>query len=263
MAEKQFALVTGANSGIGLAFSEELAQSGYSLLLASNEEEKIIQTAQRIQSEFNVRAVPFFIDLAQADSAQKLFDFCVANNIIIEILVNNAGIFFFRDIAETPPSRIGTMINLHVLTPAMLCRLFAEQMLRENRSGYMLNVASIAAWMMFPGISLYSATKNFMRTFSRSMNRETMDSGVSITTVCPGAVATGLYGLPQRYMKLGIRLGIIMPTQRLARLALKKMFRRKAEYVPGGLLNRLLIFLVKMLPEWMIKRLRRKIIFSR
>jgi len=257
--DKQFALVTGASSGIGFAFSVELAKLGYPLLLASNEEDKINQTAKEIQAEYNVKTIPLYIDLAQTNSAQKLFDYCNTNKIKIIILINNAGIFFFRDIIDTTTSRIETMINLHVLTPVLLCRFFAEQMFRENRKGYFLNVASISAWMMMPGISLYSSTKNFTRCFSRAMNREIRDWGCSITTVCPGAAATGLYNLPSRYTKLGIRLGIIMPVQRLAAIALKKMFRRKAQFIPGGFINRLFIFVVKTMPEWMIRCIRKKI----
>jgi short-subunit dehydrogenase len=254
-----FALVTGASSGIGLAVSRELARRGHPLLMVSNEEEKLARLAGEIQAEYKTRALPFYMDLALADSAQKLFDYCAENRIKIEILVNNAGMFFFKDIVDTPPARIETMINLQVLTPALLCRFFAEQMIRENIKGYILNIASIAAWMMMPGITLYNSTKSFLHCFSRAMRREAVERGVSITTIYPGAVATGLYNLSPRYLALGVRLGIILPPQRLAVLALNKMFKRKAEYIPGGFINRLFIFLVKSMPEWVIRKLRKKI----
>ena len=257
---KNFALVTGASSGIGLALSRELAGHGYPLLMVSNEEEAIVRAAADINGEYHVTTLPLYMDLAQADSAQKLFDYCAANALKIGILVNNAGIFFFKDIVDTPPSRLETMINLHVFTPAILCRLFAEQMIRENREAYILNMASIAAWMMMPGITLYSSTKSFLRCFSRAMRHEVIDRGLSVTTVCPGAAATGLYNLPPAYMKLGIRLGIIITPQRLANLALKRMFERRAEFIPGGLINRLFILLVQSMPAWVIRRIRKKLL---
>ena len=255
---KNFALVTGASSGIGLAISRELAGRGYPLLLVSNEEEKIAETAEETGNEFHVRAVPLYLDLSQRDSAQKIFDYCVKNNIKVEILVNNAGIFFFRNITDTAPDLIETSLKLHVLTPSLLCRLFAEQMILENRKGYILNMSSIAARMMMPGITLYNATKSYLRCFSRAMRNEIYNN-VSITTICPGAVATGLYGLAPRYMKLGIRLGIIIPPDRLASKAVRKMFQKKAEYIPGGLLNRLFILIVESLPELLIRRLKKTI----
>jgi short-subunit dehydrogenase len=255
----RFALVTGASSGIGLEITRELARRGHPILMVSNEEEKLVRLAGEIRAEYKIKAIPLFTDLALADSAQKVFDYCCENRIKIEILVNNAGMFFFKDIADTPPPRIETMINLQVLTPALLCRLFTEQMIRENIKGYILNMASIAAWMMMPGITLYNSTKSFLYCFSRAMRRETIEHGVSITTICPGAVATGLYKLSPRYIALGVRLGIIMPPKRLAVLVLNKMFKRKAEYFPGGFINRLFIFIVKSMPEWMIRNLRKKI----
>jgi len=258
----KFALVTGASSGIGLEISRELARRGYPLLMVSNEEEKLVRFAAEFQSEYKIRALPFFIDLALADSAQRLFDYCAENRITIEILINNAGVFFFKDIVDIPSSSIERTINLQILTPAILCRLFAERMIRENIKGYILNMASIAAWMMMPGLTLYNSTKSFLYCFSRAMHRETIEHGISITAICPGAVATGLYNLSPRYLKLGMRLGVIMPPGRLAVLVLKKMFKRKAQYFPDSFINGLFILIVKSVPEWMIK-LFRKIVRDR
>ena len=257
-----FALVTGASSGIGLEITRELARRGHPVLMVSNEEEKLARLAGEIRSEYKIKAVPFFMDLALADSAQKVFDYCAENRIKIEILVNNAGMFFFKDIVDIPSSSIERTINLQILTPAILCRLFAERMIRENIKGYILNMASIAAWMMMPGLTLYNSTKSFLYCFSRAMHRETIEHGISITAICPGAVATGLYNLSPRYLKLGMRLGVIMPPGRLAVLVLKKMFKRKAQYFPDSFINGLFILIVKSVPEWMIK-LFRKIVRDR
>ena len=256
---KHVALVTGASSGIGLAISGELARRGYPLLMVSNEAEKLTEAARELEAKYGIQAAALCMDLAQRDSAQKLFDYFQSNNLTIEILVNNAGIFFFRDIINTPPERMETMINLHILTPAMLSRLFAPQMIADNGKGYILNMASIASRMMMPGIALYSSTKSFVRCFSHAMRNEVFEKGVSITTVSPGAVATTLYNLSPHYLELGVRLGIILTPERLASLAVKKMFQRKAEYIPGGIVNRLFILIVMALPEFLIRKLKRKI----
>ena len=257
--QKNFALVTGASSGIGLAISTELARCGYPLLMVSNEEVKLGERARELETRYQVKTISLCTDLAQRDSAQNLFDYCETNKIKIDILVNNAGIFFFRNVTDTPSELVETEINLHVLTPVLLSRLFAQQMIKENRKGYILNMASVASRMMMPGIALYSATKSFLRCFSRAMRHETLDHGVSITTISPGAVATGLYNLSSRYMKLGVRLGIIITPERLAKLALKMMFRRKAEFIPRGFINRLFILIVTSLPQSTVRRIKRKI----
>ena len=256
---KDFALVTGASSGIWLAISRELARYGYPLLLVSNEEKKLSQVSAEIAKEFAVQTIALYMDLSGRDSAYRLFDYCNANNIKITILVNNAGMFFFRDIIDTDSDKIETVINLHALCPTLLCRLFGQQMILEKRRGYILNMASIAAQMMMPGIAMYNATKSYLRCFSRAMRHEVFDKGLSITTVCPGAAATGLYKLPQRYMKLGIRLGIIMEPEKLARKAVKKMFKRKPEYIPAVILNTFFIFLINILGENLIRRIKKRI----
>ena len=257
--EKNFALVTGASSGIGLAISTELARRGYPLLLVGNQEIELAEVAWELEVKYRVDTMAFYMDLAQSDSAQKLYDYCETNALKIEILVNNAGMFFFRDVTETSEELARTIINLHVLTPTMLSRLMARKMMMENRKGYILNVASISSRMMMPGIALYGSTKSYLRCFSRAMRNEVFDKGISITTICPGAVATGLYNLPSRYMELGIKLGIILPAERLATLAVKKMFRRRAEVIPGGFVNRLFVFLAAAMPEWLVRRLRNRL----
>jgi len=255
--QKNFALVTGASSGIGLALSKELARRGYPLLLVSNEEARLAETALELEARYQVKAIALYMDLAQSDSAQRLFDYCEANMLKIEILVNNAGIFFFKDVTETSCELAQTVINLHVLTPTLLSKLIAQQMIRDNREGYIMNMASISSRMMMPGIALYSSTKSYLRCFSRAMRHEIFDKGISITTVCPGAVATGLYALPSHYMKLGVKLGIILPAERLAVQAVKKMFRCKAEFIPSGFVNRLFIFLVATMPQGLVRCLRK------
>ena len=256
---KNYALVTGASSGIGLAISRELARRGYPLLMVSNEKEKLNEAATEIQAEFTVKVRILHMDLAQADSAQNLFDYCEENSIQTEILVNNAGIFFFSDVIATPSFRMETMINLHVLTPAMLCRLFAKKMAESGTKGYILNISSASAWMLMPGIALYSATKSFLYCFSRAMRNEVFDQGISITAICPGAVATNLYRLSPRYTKLGIFLGIIITPERLARQSLDKMFKRKTLYIPNACINRFFVFLVKTMPETIVRWIKKRI----
>ena len=257
--QKKTAVITGASSGIGYAISEELARYGYQLLMVSNEEEKIIEAAGNLENKYGVTAIPLYMDLAKIDSAQMLFEYCNVNNIIAEILINNAGIFFFKDITDTPVEQVQTVLNLHIHTPAMLSLLFSQQMIKEGRKGYIMNMASISSRMMMPGITLYSSTKSFLRCFSRSMRNEVFNKGISITTISPGAVATNLYSLSDRLIKLGIFFGVIIPAQRLAKQAVRKMFRRKAEFIPGGFINRLFIFLVNILPERSVRRIKRKI----
>jgi len=260
---KNFALVTGASSGIGLAISNELAKRGFPLLMISNEDEKLRDAACDLENKHGIKTAHLCIDLAANDCAPEIFNFCQTNGIIVDILVNNAGIFFFKDVIDTPPELAFKIINLHNVTPFYLTQLFSQKMIADNRKGYILMMASVSSRMMMPGIALYSGTKGFLRSFARSMRNEIYDKGVSITTVSPGAVATNLYNLPLRYQKLGIFLGVIMTPERLAYLAVKKMLKRKAEFIPGAFINTLFIIIVRTLPGFLIRIIKRKIDIKR
>ncbi|MFQ8826895.1 MAG: SDR family NAD(P)-dependent oxidoreductase [Alistipes sp.] len=119
------------------------------------------------------------------------------------------------------------MLRLHVRTTTLLCHYFGRSMQARGR-GYILNMSSMSAWMPFPGISVYAATKSYLRTLSLAIRNELYDRGVRVTAVCPGAVATGLYNLSERYQRLALRLGIMMTPERLARKGCARCSRAAA-----------------------------------
>ena len=119
----------------------------------------------------------------------------------------------------------------------------------ERGGGYILNMSSMACWMPMPGIAVYSATKAYIRAFSRAFRIEMKGEGVSVTVACPGGIATDLFGLPKGLQKLGVRLGVLTTTEKFVDKALRRVFRKKAQYVNGAL-NRMSIVAVASLPEW-------------
>ena len=154
----RWALVTGADSGIGLAYSHELARNGCNLVIVSNREQQIKDTAAKISAEYGVEVRPLYADLAEADSAKMLFDYCETEKISIYLLINNAGVFSFKQFIDTAPGFIDLTIDLHVRTVVLLCRFFGKKM-SEYGEGYILNMSSLGAWMTLPGISLYQSSK--------------------------------------------------------------------------------------------------------
>ncbi len=240
------ALVTGASSGIGLEYARQLAAQGAKLVMVSIDSDDLAREAKHIAEQYGVAVETLCMDLAQPDAAERLYNHCQEQGWQIEILINNAGIFSFREVIRTNPARIETMLQLHMGTVTRLCRLFATEM-SQRRHGYILNMSSLSCWTPYPGIALYSATKAYIRVFTRALAYELRDSGVVATVVCPGGVATGLYGLKPSLLKLGVRLGVLMTPERLVRKALKALFRGKKQLVPG-LLNRLMIPIASTMP---------------
>lgn len=250
------ALVTGGGSGIGRCIARRLAALGYNLTLAGLDAGRLAETAAELRSDYGIEVHTLSLDLAADGAAERLCRWIDEKGIAIDVLINNAGSFSFRDILNTPPERIRRMLCLHDMTTAMTCRLLGERMARRGRGGYMLNMASYSLWMPFPGLALYSASKAFVRSFSVAFAREVREAGIRVTTVCPAGVATDLYGLPPKLQRLGVRLGVLLTPDSCARRALRAMWRGRRCCVPGWW-NRLFIPLCLAMPSPLL-RLARK-----
>ena len=134
-----------------------------------------------------------------------------------------------------------------------LCILAGARM-KEKGSGHILNMSSMTARIPAPGIAIYSSTKAYLKTFGKSLSYELRPFGVSVTTVCPAAVDTGLYPLSDRMRRILRRIGIIRTPEWLVRRSLKAMFRGQRTVSPG-LTNFLLPPLIGILPARLIDRL--------
>lgn len=253
----RWALVTGADSGIGLAYSHELACSGCNLVIVSNREQQIKDTAKTLAGEYGVDVRPIYADLSEEGAAQMLYDYCEDESLNIYLLLNNAGVFSFKQLIDTSPGFINLTIDLHVRTVVLLCRFFGKKM-AENGEGYILNMSSLGAWMTLPGISLYQSSKAYVRNFSKSLWYELREYGVGVTAVCPGGVDTDLYGLSPKLRKLGVNIGILMPVDKLVRKALRATFRKKRQYIPGAV-NKIFIPVLKILPVSFVMFIKHKL----
>lgn len=241
------AVVTGASSGIGLEFCRRLAELGHTLVMVSNQEKELIRHAAELSQKHNVRVYTYAIDLTEDNAATTILYFLSSNNLTADILINNAGIFSFNEVLDTPMQKIGLFLDLHNRAVTELCWHFGQQM-RSRGSGYILNMSSMSCWMPMPGIAMYSATKAYIRVFSRALHYELKDSGVSVTVACPGGIATDLFGLPSHLKKLAVNLGVLDTPESFTRKAVNQMFRRRKQYI-NGWLNRFSIFFIGVMPS--------------
>lgn len=255
---RAWALVTGAGTGIGRSYALRLAAAGYDLVLVG----QTVATLERVRDEIaaadaTVRRQVRILraDLARTEAADELYAAVRGMGIDVDVLVNNAGIFSFRDILQTPPERIERMILLHDMTLTKNCLAFGRDMAARGR-GWILNMSSFSIWMPFPGMALYTATKAYVRSFSVAFAKEMAERGVRVTAVCPAGVATDLYGLTPRWQRIGLRLGVLISADSCARRGLRALWRGRRTVVPDWW-NRAFIPLCKLLPMWLIRPLRR------
>ncbi|MFN8285190.1 MAG: SDR family NAD(P)-dependent oxidoreductase [Chitinophagales bacterium] len=249
-----FALITGASSGIGLEMARLLAQRGYHLLLVSNQEAELKKLQLELAKEFNKRVEILPINLATAEAAKAVFDYCNSKALNVEVLINNAGFFFFGQIADADYGKATAMMLLHVVTLSQMCTLFGAQM-KERRKGYILNTSSISAYKSFPGIGYYGSTKAYIKSFTQSLHTELKHYGVHVTCLSPGATATNLYDPNVINVELGKKVGVMMNAQKVAAAGIEGLFKNKAVVVPG-LLTKLMLFFARLTPQWLIYQIR-------
>jgi short-subunit dehydrogenase len=152
--------------------------------------------------------------------------------------------------------KVNMIMAVHMVTPVILCHHYSRLM-KERGSGYILNVSSLAAWMPYPGMAMYSATKRFIKSFSRSLRIELLHTGVTVTTAFFGAVDTGLYRLSDRLRKAARRVSVMISAREAASKALDAMFKGRSTVMPG-FLNHLAIPIVSTLSERNLNHLDRK-----
>ncbi|MBO4475796.1 MAG: SDR family NAD(P)-dependent oxidoreductase [Bacteroidales bacterium] len=247
------ALITGGSSGIGLEYSREFASRGYDLALVSNRAEDLEAAKESIQEEFGTTVHTLCADLSDAACAERVLAWCDSLGLQVEVLVNNAGMFFMEYLRPENLGKADTMMGLHVCTPTELCILFGARM-KERGTGYILNMSSMTARIPAPGIAVYSASKAYLKSFSKSFSYEMRPFGVKVTTVCPAAVDTGLYPISPALRRTLRRIGIIRSPRWLVRRAVRALFRGRRTVSPG-LTNAVVPALVAVLPPRLIDRL--------
>ena len=244
---------------MGLEYARQLAAKGFDLILVSNRQDELDSAVQELSGQFPVSVRCQYQDLAQPFSADDLSDWCKSEQILPDVLINNAGMFFFKELQEADMDRVQAMLNLHVQTVTRLSLLFGLAM-KERGSGHILIVSSMTARIPAPGITIYSATKAYLKSFGKSLYYELAPYGVGVTTVCPAAIATPLYNMSPRMMNWGLKLGMVHTPKWLVKRALRAMFHNRRVVSPS-LMNLWLPAIIALLPGFLVsaiwKRLKR------
>lgn len=263
-----YALVTGAASGMGRIYSERLALMGYNVILVDINSKGLNETAAIVEAKVKasdsisdqmkekLSLMPIVQDLSAIDAADVIYEKTEAEGCKVEVLVNNAGIMYCQGIAETSEKMLRLIMMVHMNTPLMLCRKYVGAM-KERGCGYILNISSLAAWMIWPGIGMYGITKCFVRNYSRELRIECQKTGVSVTNAYFGAVDTPLIPLKESLRKLARGLMVMIRPEKAVDRALRATFRRRRGTMPG-FLNKLFWPFIVILPDCLLGWIYRK-----
>lgn len=265
---RTYALVTGAASGMGRIYSIDLAQRGYDIIMVDinaaglEETERMVkaevESSEKISREHKdaFRVLSVVQDLSVAEAADRIFTATEAAGCVVEVLVNNAGVMYCQGIAETSERMLNIIMMVHMYTPLMLCRKYVIGM-KERKCGYILNISSLAAWMIWPGIGMYGQTKRFVRNYSRELRIECQKTGVSVTNAYFGAVDTPLIPLKDSLRRLARGLAVMIRPETAVRRALNATFHRRRGTMPG-LLNKLFLPFILVMPDFLLGWIYRK-----
>jgi len=186
------ALITGASSGIGKAFAHELAARNTNLVLVARSQEKLNQLAKQLQEQYKIQVEVIVKDLTEPNAAAAVFDITKTKGLTIDLLINNAGFGVYGDFAEGDGERQVKIVQLNILALVDLTHKFLPLM-RQRRSGSIINVSSITAFQPIPYLSVYAASKAFIVSFSEALWAENRDYGVRVLVTCPGPIETNFF----------------------------------------------------------------------
>lgn len=265
---ENYALVTGAASGMGRIYAQRLALMGYNLVLVDinkpglEETERLVsedvRNSDKVPSEAKsaFKVLPIVQDLSVDSAPENIFSETESAGCRVEVLVNNAGVMYCQGIAETSERMLRLIMMVHMVTPLMLCRKYVTGM-KERKCGYILNISSLAECMIWPGIGMYGCTKRFVKNYSRELRIECRKTGVSVTNAYFGAVDTPLISISQNLKKLARSIAVMITPERAVDKALKATFRRRKGTMPG-LLNHIFRPICIILPDCLLGWVYRK-----
>ena len=179
------ALITGASTGIGRELAFIAAENGYDLALVARTQGPLEAVAGEIERKTSRKVSLFPADLSQPNAAHALMDAVGTAGLSIDVLVNNAGFGLVGNFWELPEDQQMQMVELNIGALTQLTRLCLPSMIGKG-SGYILNVASTAAFQPGPLMSVYYASKAYVVSFSEAVHNEVKGRGVKICCLCPG-----------------------------------------------------------------------------
>jgi short-subunit dehydrogenase len=239
-------LITGASTGIGRALAEVFAGHGHDLILVARSKEKLQACAIELEQIHKVKVAWFTEDLADPGGPARLHRTVSAEGLQVENLVNNAGVGLYGKFVSTDLDAELKMIQLNVTSVVELTKRFLPAMV-QNERGRILNVASTAAFVPGPWMSIYYATKAFVLSFSEAIGYELGPKGVTVTTLCPGPTVSE-FKVRAGSERSRLFEAFVMDAPTVARAGYDGMMKGKTVVIPG-LRNKLIPVAARLIPR--------------
>ena len=249
---RPLALITGASAGIGREFAVQLAARGYDLMLVARDEERLVELAATLAAEHGVAARVLRADLASDEDTDRVVA-AIGELPRLDLLVNNAGFGTRGPLAETDPARQAAMVRVHVLAPLRLVQAALPGMI-ARRSGAVVNVASVAAFLASPRNVNYCATKAYLVSMTEGLAAELHGTGVRAQALCPGFTHSEFHARMQSD-KAAIPPFMWLAAPAVVRASLEALDAGGPVVTVSGAGYRLAIPLLRLVPRGLVSRL--------
>ncbi len=200
----QYALITGASSGIGEEFAKQLAQKGLNLVLIARRKDKLEKLSNELETKHKIRAIPLAVDLLSENFLDEIKK--VTDPLEIGLLVSNAGMMYIGNYMENSLENDLKMIDLNIKVPAILTHHFVQLMVDRKRGG-IIYTASMLGYMGTPFASTYAGTKAHEIVKGEGLAHELKPKGIDVLVLNPGLTETEMTskndfsGMPMKLMK--------------------------------------------------------------
>ncbi len=240
----EYALVTGASSGIGKEFAIALAKEGFNLVLIARRKRELDNLAQELQEEMGIKVLLYSIDLTSPNAIEKLDTFTQALNIGLVVL--NAGMQTHGSFVKTSLEEQEKMLNLNAMVPMKMAYIFANRFV-EKGSGALVFLASTFAYQAVPFFSNYAASKSYILNFAEALHVELAPKGIDVLALSPGLTKTEMpEKIAMDFSKMPIS---IMEADTVVKKALHALDEQKSSVTPGGR-NKMMAFMAqRMMPR--------------
>lgn len=248
-------LITGASSGIGLELAKIFAREGNDMVLVARSKDKLQELKEQLIREHKILVEAIVADLSQPGTPEMIHQSINAKNIKIKALINNAGFGDYGYFKDSDINKTEEMINLNILALTKLTRLFINDIIESK--GMIMNVASVAAFVPGPLMSVYYATKAYVLSFSEAIAEELSDSGVTVSALCPGPTESGFQEVANLEGSKMLKGRKLSTSKDVAEYAYSALLSGKRVAV-HGLKNKMLSQAVRFFPKKSITKMVKK-----
>ena len=248
------AIISGATGGLGKSYVLEAVNRGYKVIITATKQERLDALKEEINNKTEGACIfAKACNLADDNSRKEFFEALKQENIVADMLINNAGYILEGSFLGCNNDEIVNATKVNCVGTLDFTYKFLKQ-IDPNKRAYCLIVSSLAGFYPMPQMAVYGGTKSMLNRFAVALRREVRGKNINVTACCPGSMATNEdMKLSIKSQGLGGKLSL-QDTSKVARVSINKVLKNKPKYIPGGF-NKCMWGLSKLVPETFIANL--------